>query len=196
MKNFQLESFLAPLDLPLLAESVRTSWGWLAAIQELRPFALTLAGDVLLIDHGNAIYFLDTCYGVVERVASSSAALRSRLQDHGFARAILRTNLVLELRSRRIVAKYNQCFAFVLSPRIGGIAQADQMHPIDFRVHLDLLGQMARGLQHMDVGDELRIALRVLPKSKSARAKRSGLRVQPRDRPSLSDLDADASAVA
>jgi len=196
MKNFQLESFLAPVDLPLLAESVRASWGWLESIQELRPFALTLAGDVLLIDHGNAIYFLDTCYGVVERVASSNAALRSRLQDHHFARSILRTDLVLELRSRRVVAKYNQCFAFVLSPRIGGIAQADRMHPIDFRVHLDLLGQMARGLRHMDVGDELQIALRVLPKGKSPRAKRGGLRVQPRDRPSFSDIEHDEPAVA
>jgi hypothetical protein len=196
MMNFQFESFLAPVDLPLLAESVRASWGWLEAIQDLRPFALTLAGDVLLIDRANAIYILDTCYGVVERVASSNAALRSRLQDHDFARSILRTDLVLELRSRRIVAKHNQCFAFVLSPRIGGIAQADRMHPIDFRVHLDFLGQMARGLQHMDVGDELQIALRVVPKSKSPRAKQSSLRVQPRDRPSLADLVRDEPAVA
>ncbi len=191
MMNFQFESFLAPVDLPLLAESVRASWGWLESIQELRPFALTLAGDVLLIDRANAIYLLDTCYGVVERVAASNAALRSRLQDHPFARSILRTDLVLELRSRRIVAKHNQCFAFVLSPRIGGIAQADRMHPIDFRVHLDFSGQMARGLQHMNVGDELQIALRVVPKSKSARARQSSLRVQPRDRPSLSDLERD-----
>ena len=196
MKNFQFESFLAPVDLPVLAESVRASWGWLESLRELRPFALTLAGDVLLIDRSNAIYFLDTCYGVVERVASSNAALRSRLQDPHFACSILRTDLVLELRSRRVLAKHNQCFAFVLSPRIGGIAQADRMHPIDFRVHLDLLGQMARGLQHMVVGDELHIALRVFPKGKSPRAKRGGLCVQPRDRPSFSESEQVETAVA
>jgi hypothetical protein len=149
MKNFQFESFLASVDLPLLEESVRTSWGWLESIRELRPFALTLAGDVLLIDRSKAIFFLDTNYGVVERIASGIGTLRSRLQHRLFARSILRMDLVLEVRLRRIVAKHNQCYASELSPRVGGLIRADRMRAIDFPVHLEVLALLnERGLLH------------------------------------------------
>jgi hypothetical protein len=155
MNNFQLESFLASVDLPLLAESVRKSWGWLESIRDLRPFALTLAGDVLLIDRSNAIMFLDTRYGVVERIASGIDTLRTRLERREFARSIVRMDLVLEVRSRQISAKHNQCFAFELSPHVGGLVRTDGVRAVDFRVHLDVLGQLARGLQELPGGQEL-----------------------------------------
>lgn len=184
MVTFRFEDFLASVDLPLLAKSLSEGWWWMESIRELRPVSLTLAGDVFLIDRSNAVFFLDTNYGVVERVASGNDAFRRRLQDQDFARAILRMDLILELRSRHITATHNECFMFAVSPALGGVVSANQVRAGNFQVPLDLLGQLARQVKGQPVGYEFRIAFPGWPGDAAAPAKGS-VRLHARDRPSF-----------
>ncbi|MDX2086237.1 MAG: DUF1851 domain-containing protein [Kofleriaceae bacterium] len=181
--TFEFEDFIASVDSALLSESMRESWSWLESVRDLQPVALTLAGDVFLIDRNNAVYFLDTNYGVIERVASSNEAFRTRMQDKEFALPILRMALIEELRSRNITAKHNECFTFALSPSIGGVVSADQSRPVNFQVHLDWLGQLTRGMKDLQVGQEFRIQFPDWPGNPPP--SKGSVRKHPRDRPSF-----------
>jgi hypothetical protein len=63
--ELDFESFLAPVDPGLLTACLTHSWSWL---EPLRPM------------HPMAIYFLDTSFGDLERVADSTPVLLARLQ--------------------------------------------------------------------------------------------------------------------
>src|SRR5436190_21029297 len=67
---FRFEDFLAPVDPGLVGMCLQASWSWFEPLAGRKPVAMTLFGDVFLIDRENAIYFLDTNFGELERVAT------------------------------------------------------------------------------------------------------------------------------
>ncbi len=94
--QIDFQHFLAPVPPSSLA-TMFESWRWLP-IAELRPTAMTVTGDVFLIDRDNRIYFLDTGFGTLERIADGNEHFRRRLNDGtDFAAALLRIDLVAEL---------------------------------------------------------------------------------------------------
>jgi hypothetical protein len=182
MTTIRFEDFLASIDLPLLAESLSENWWWLESIRELRPVALTLAGDVFLVDRNNAVFFLDTSYGVLEQVASGNDSFRARLQDEAFTRSILRMDLVDELRSRGSIPKRNECYLFDI-PSVGGTVSADRARAGSFQVKLDFLGQLTRGMRDLRVGQAFRVEFPDWPGENSKRV--STVRKHARDRRSF-----------
>jgi hypothetical protein len=185
MTTFDLEDYLASVDLPLLAQSLAESWGWLEPLRELRPFALSLAGDVFLMDWKNATFFLDTNFGIVERIASGNDAFRARLQNEEFARAILRMDFVHEVRSRKIRARHNEVYGLALSPYVGGAVRADTARAMNFRVYFELLGQLTHQTKDLPVGQHFCIGFSGWPHDPPP--SQGTVRKQPRDRPSFLD---------
>ena len=134
----RFEDFLAPIDSAALARALDQPW-WRWAMAGRRPVGMTLTGDVFLAAADGAVYFLDTNFGVVERIAEDQDAFGKRLQDEAFARSLLRMDIVLELDAHGFRAAAGQCFAFAPQPVLGEIQGA---RAVAFESYLDFMGQL------------------------------------------------------
>src|ERR1700759_2523480 len=104
------EHYLAPVSTEQLAEHIAKSWSWFTPLAELEPIGLTKLADVFLRDRDGAVYFLDTSFGVLERIAASRGEFVARLENDAFARSLLRIELVDALADLTLAA--GQCFGF------------------------------------------------------------------------------------
>ena len=153
----EFDDYVAKVDLKDLAAALGAEWLWVDGIKDLRGVSVTLAGDVFLVDKTQAVWFLDTSYGILERVAASNDAFRARLQDPAFAMPLLRIELVDALRAKGVRTKPGECYALAVPPSVGGVVSADRARPIAFRAYLDFVGQLAKGMKDLAVGQDFRI---------------------------------------
>jgi len=154
--DLRFEDFLAPVDGERLADHVTNSWSWFAPIAELSPIGITRFGDVLLRDRDGAIYFLDTAFGILEKVGATQEAFRARLPE--LARAMLRVDLVRELEAHGVTLAHGQCYGFGLSPLLGGPVTCANVSPLDAGVVLAWLGQLVRSTVPMAEGHPIRVS--------------------------------------
>ncbi|MFN9808560.1 MAG: hypothetical protein ACK6CU_02880 [Deltaproteobacteria bacterium] len=165
--TLSFEDFLAPVPASSLAGMLE-QWQWLP-IRELRPTAMTLMGDVFLIDRDNRIYFLDTSFGVLERVADSNEHFSRRLNDEvGFAPALLRSDLLIEIQSTGVITGLShagvergpanpapgQVCVFGVPLIAGGRPEASNVVLTDAGVYMDMQGQLTAGASRLEPGTE------------------------------------------
>lgn len=155
--TIEFNDYVATVELAELASALGAEWQWVDGIRELRGVSVTLAGDVFLVDKNQAVWFLDTSYGILERVAENQDAFRTRLQDPAFAVPLLRMDLVDALRAKGVQTKPGEVYALAVPPSVGGVVSADRVRPIAFRAYLDFVGQLAKGMKALAVGQEFRI---------------------------------------
>jgi hypothetical protein len=154
--DLRFEDFLAPVDRERLVEHMAKSWSWFAPIAPLSPIGITRFGDVFLSDHAGAIYFLDTCFGILEKVGATHEAFTARLPQ--FARAMLRVDLAYELEAYGTKLARGQCFGFGLSPLLGGPVSLANVAPLEAGLVLDWLGQLVRSTVPMAEGHPVRVS--------------------------------------
>jgi hypothetical protein len=152
----RFEDFLAPVDRERLAEYMAKSWSWFAPIAQLSPFGITRFGDVFLRDGDGAIYFLDTSFGVLEKVGATREDFTARLPL--LARAMLRVELANELEAYGVTLAPGQCFGFGVSPLLGGPVSCANVAPLDAGTVLAWLGQLVQSTVPMAEGHPIRVS--------------------------------------
>lgn len=178
----RFDDYMAKVDLPSLANAM-SAWTWLEKLTDLRAVGLTLTCDVFLIDRTNAVYFLDTNFGVVEKLATGNDDFRARLQDEAFTRSLVRMNLVQGLRAKGVDAKPGQCFSVKIPPLLGGSLREDLEQPTDFVVVLRSLASWNLRARDYLVGQEFQLEAGDDPEIRTAFPGK--LRKFPRDRESF-----------
>lgn len=178
--TLSFEDFLAPVPANSLAGMLE-QWQWLP-IRELRPTAMTLMGDVFLIDRDNRIYFLDTNFGVLERVADSNEHFSRRLNDEvGFAPALLRSDLLIEIQSTGVIIGAShagvergpanpapgQVFGFAVPLIAGGRPEASNVVLTNAAVYMDMQGQLTAGASRLEPGTEFATRFEDWPEEES-----------------------------
>lgn len=177
------EDFLAPVTPESLAASLG-DWVWLIGT-ELRPVAMTIFGDVLLIDSGNRLHLLDTAFGVVEVVATSNDQFRTRLQEPLFQSAVLRLELARAVlgvpvpdasadgRPASGPLGPGQVFGFRIPLILGGPTTSGNVIRVSATTALAMSGIVARQLQSVPVGQPVAMEFRNFP-GQGARGPTSG----------------------
>jgi hypothetical protein len=178
--TLSFEDFLAPVPASSLAGMLE-QWQWLP-IRELRPTAMTLMGDVFLIDRDNRIYFLDTSFGVLERVADSNEHFSRRLNDEvGFAPALLRSDLLIEIQSTGVIISAShagvergpadpapgQVFGFAVPLIAGGPPEPSNVILTSAAVYMDMQGQLTAGASRLEPGTEFATRFEDWPEEES-----------------------------
>ena len=163
MGQTQSEDLFAPVR-DLAEGDALEDWRWLVG-KNCHALLLTAMGDVFLrrpprLLRREAIFFLDTMSGQLERVAKSYEELRGLFGSEGAERWLL-PELVSSLRERGIVLSPGQCYSLKHPPALGGSIEAENFEASDWRVHLSLAGQIHEQLK--GVPDGAKIKLEVVP---------------------------------
>lgn len=153
------ERYLAAVDIAEVASTLGASWSWHESIRDLRPIYMTLAGDVLLLDRKEGVWFLDTSWGTLERVAANGDAFKERMQNPSFAAPLLRIDMVDAIRSRGVSAGAGECFMQGLPPSVTGSISPGLVQPVSCTKFVAFYAQFAKATKDMPVGQEFRIHL-------------------------------------
>lgn len=137
-------------------DDVLESWRWLTG-PDCQPLLLTAMGDLFVIrpprfPHQEAVFFLDVVRGRLDQVASSYAELRELLIMPERVQEWLLPDLVATLRQNGVTLEAGQCYSPKLPPVLGGEMEPSNLKACDWRVHLDLMGQIHKQGKDLPAG--------------------------------------------
>lgn len=122
-------------------------WEWLTGPVRRwsRVALLTAFGDWFLEDGGGQVWLLDSVHGRMQLIAADRAELAAALSVPANVEAWLRPDLVGALREVAPLGP-GECWAWRVSPRLGGAVEPSNLRPARLDVHMLAMGTLARAL--------------------------------------------------
>lgn len=131
------------------------SWTWLTGAK--RVVALTKAGDMLLTDSSDKLYFLNIGVGSIELVCENYNDFFENKLDAILLEEILMPDLVDELETRKAKLKPGQVYSYAMLPIYGGTYDVKNMGPIDIYEHYELTGTIHYKIKDLPEGTPIKV---------------------------------------
>lgn len=131
------------------------SWTWLTGAK--RVVALTKAGDMLLADSSDKLYFLNIGVGSIELVCENYNDFFENKLDAILLEEILMPDLVDELETRKAKLKPGQVYSYAMLPIYGGTYDVKNMGPIDLYEHYELTGTIHYKIKDLPEGTPIKV---------------------------------------
>jgi hypothetical protein len=145
------------LDFDALMES----WRWLVD-QSFSPVLLSALGDFFLRDEAGAVYWLDTGWGRLTKVAGSLDEFNALRVKPDTAREWFRADLVGQMKTAGIHLEAGQCYGWKTPPVLGGEESAENLEPTDLEIHFGILGEIHEQVKDLPPGTPININLQGL----------------------------------
>jgi hypothetical protein len=121
------------------SKRILNEWYWLVGDKSI--IFLTKAGDILLKDADNKLWFLDVGNGELKLISNDcSDFLNGNLEDK-LIQELLLPKLIDDLETEYSL-KFNEVFSYTLLPIFGGKYDSKNMYPLDIYEHYELCGQI------------------------------------------------------
>ena len=133
------------------------SWTWLTGAK--RVVALTKAGDMLLADSSDKLYFLNIGVGSIELVCENYNDFFENKLDAILLEEILMPDLVDELETRKAKLKPGQVYSYAMLPIYGGTYDVKNMGPIDLYEHYELTGTIHYKIKDLPDGTPIKLTV-------------------------------------
>lgn len=138
---------LAPITLPGPGDPLE-SWRWRTG-PDATPWLVTALGDVFVKADGGRISFLDTYVGQLTEAAAANTDWTRALQNPGHLEQWFDPSLVSALRQRGLRLGPEQCYSPIEPLILGGKMEPENFEVTDWRVHINLTGQMYRNMKDL-----------------------------------------------
>ena len=149
-----INNYILPLVNVDLTKILR-NWTWLTGNKSI--VALTKAGDIILKDHDNSLYFLDVGNCDLSFISKDfSDFLNNRLSDD-IIEKLLFPNIIDKLEHHNINLKPGQVYSYTLLPILGGAYDEKNMFAIDIYEHYDLMGLINYKIKDLADGTKVQI---------------------------------------
>ncbi len=139
------------LDLTGLLEN----WTWLTGEKSI--VAITKAGDMLLKDRNNELYFLDTGLGEIKLISQNYLDFSQNHMSENVIEELLMPNLVDRLDRKYTNLKPGQVYSYNLLPILGGIYDETNMFPLEIYEHFGLTGEIQNKIKNLPDGTRIKI---------------------------------------
>jgi hypothetical protein len=138
---------LAPVTLPGIGDALQ-SWRWRTG-SDAAPWLVTALGDVFVRAGDGRISFLDTYVGQLTEAATANTDWTRALHSPGHLEQWFDPSLVSALRRRGLTLGPEQCYSPSEPLILGGRMDPENFEVTDWRVHINLMGQMFRNMKDL-----------------------------------------------
>ena len=153
----EIEKYTVRLDNLDLTRIIN-SWTWLTDVKSV--VALTKAGDMLLTDRFDKLYFLNVGAGSIELVCQNYHEFFENKLDANIIEEILIPNLVDELETRKAKLKPGQVYSYAMLPIYGGTYDVKNMGPVDLYEHYELTGTIHYKIKDLPDGTPIKVIVK------------------------------------
>jgi hypothetical protein len=130
---------------------IASSWQWKLA-DMVSVVAISCLGDFFLQGQDGAVYWLQTDYGNLTKVANSLSEYQQLLLNEEQADNWFLPQLVEQLRTAGKFLKANEVYSFKVLPALGGEYSVDNFEPTDMSVHFAFTGQICEQIKDQPEG--------------------------------------------
>jgi hypothetical protein len=152
----QIENYLKNIK-NLDSQRILKEWRWL--VGDMSILSLTKAGDLLLKDSDNNLWFLDVGNGNIKLISNNFSDFFNRKLNEDVIKEVLLPQLIDNLESKYRL-KSNEVFGYTLLPIFGGHYDNKNMYPLDIYEHYELCGEIH--LKIKDLPDGTAIQMKVI----------------------------------
>lgn len=131
-----------------------SDWKWILS-GKINPIMMSKFGDLFFEKTDGKIYFLDTIEGNVVEICDGIDDFKKFINEEENIENYLLSYLVFELKKLLPLPKENQCYAFKISPILGGEIVSSNVEIIDLNVSLSILGQIHNRIKNLDEGTKI-----------------------------------------
>lgn len=149
-----INKYIISLEKVDLTKILR-NWTWLTGDKSV--VALTKAGDAILKDTDNGLYFLDIGAGEMQFISKDYLDfLDEKLRENKIDELLL-PKLVDLLEYKNIKLKTMQVYSYTMLPILGGMYDEKNMFPLNLYEHYDLCGEIHYQLKDLQEGTIVKI---------------------------------------
>ncbi|MBE7170311.1 MAG: DUF1851 domain-containing protein [Williamsia sp.] len=148
----QLTKDISNVDL----EDILSCWQWqLAGMQAV--ITISALGDIFLLGHDSAVYWLQADAGDLTKVAESLEQYKHFLCDDEKIDNWFLPSLVEKLITAGKTLKESEVYSYKKPPVIGGEYSVDNIAPTDMSAHFACSGQICEQIKDLPDGTKVRI---------------------------------------
>jgi hypothetical protein len=134
------QKYILTLDNLDLAK-IMSSWTWLIG-NDKTVVALTKAGDAIIKDNFEKLYFLDVGCGELNLISDNYLDFTHAKLKEETMEELLLPGLVDKLERENIILKPMQVYSYTLLPILGGKYDENNMYTLDIYEHYNLTGDL------------------------------------------------------
>ena len=149
----QIENYLKNTE-NLDSQRILKEWRWL--VGDMSILSLTKAGDLLLKDSDNKLWFLDVGNGNLKLISNNFSDFFNRKLNENVIKEILLPLLIDNLESEYRL-KSNEVFSYTLLPIFGGHYDNKNMYPLDIYEHYELCGEIQFKIKYLPDGTTIQM---------------------------------------
>ena len=138
----------------VIVEDVLSCWQWrISAMNAI--VAITCWGDIFFTGDENGVYWLQTDWGALTKVADSIEQFQQHLNDEEKVDEWFLPLLVEKLLAAGKVLEDNEVYSFKKLPVIGGEYSVDNIEPVEMSVHFAVTGQLYDQIKDLPDGTKV-----------------------------------------
>ena len=150
-----IKQYILPLDNVDLTK-ILSSWTWLVDTDK-SVVALTKAGDAILKDTNNKLYFLDIGGGEINLISANYLDFTEGKLSEEVIEELLLPILVDKLENNNIRLKLGQVYSYTMLPILGGAYDEKNMFAVDLYEHYNLTGEIHFQIKDLPDGANVKI---------------------------------------
>jgi hypothetical protein len=135
-------------------DALLSDWRWLVK-PELKPFLLTVFGDLFLRGESGRIYFLNAMTGSLKEVADSEEAFEQLCEDREQRRMLFLSSFLMEVRQIRGELAPGDCYSCEVPLSLGGELEPENFETSDLSSHFSILGQLHSQTKDLPAGTKI-----------------------------------------
>jgi hypothetical protein len=132
------------------------SFSWLEKdISQKNGLQITAFGDLIFRNANGSVSMLDLIEGSIVDIADSVYDFQNKISTKTFQEEMLLSNLILSLKEKNILRNEHQVYAFKVPMILGGKAQTENVHLMDLKVWIHIIGQIHQQVKSLPPGSEI-----------------------------------------
>jgi hypothetical protein len=138
---------------------ILSSWHWL--IGEIKGVhTITVLGDLFLIGKDDGIYWLQSDFGELTKVAKNNLQFQKLLFDEEKLDEWFLPGLVEKLINAGKILKKNEIYSYKILPVLGGDYSVENIKPTDISVHFAFCGDICEQIKDLPNGTKINIVVK------------------------------------
>ncbi len=138
----------------LNTEDILKPWRWVLGT-EVSLIAVTLLGDLFLLNSDGSISWLDSGTGTLEIVADNETTFETALENADNTDIWFGENLVQRMENAGKAVSAGQCYSYIQPPALDGTYEPDNFKVSDVLSHAQTYGAIMQSLQGLPEGTQV-----------------------------------------